>query len=109
MTVLEITELQRGSGVRPAPTPAEQLSATPSYHRRVSVPPWFTTRLLSLQRAIAVALVIAQGGIAVTGSIVRVTGSGLGCPTWPQCFPGSLVPTPHPEVAALHQYVEFGN
>ena len=60
-------------------------------------------------RRLAVAAVVAQGGIAVTGSIVRVTGSGLGCPTWPQCFPGSLVPTPHPEVAALHQYVEFGN
>ena len=60
-------------------------------------------------RRLAVAAVIAQAGIAVTGSIVRVTGSGLGCPTWPQCFPGSLVPTPHPEVAALHQWVEFGN
>ncbi|MFD9738858.1 heme A synthase [Umezawaea sp. NPDC059074] len=75
----------------------------------MSVPPWFTTRLLSLQRAIAVALVIAQGGIAVTGSIVRVTGSGLGCPTWPQCVAGSLTPVAHPEVAPLHQWVEFGN
>jgi cytochrome c oxidase assembly protein subunit 15 len=56
-----------------------------------------------------VATVVAQAGIAVTGSIVRVTGSGLGCPTWPQCFGDSLVPTPHPEVAALHQWVEFGN
>ncbi len=55
------------------------------------------------------AAVITQGGIAVTGSVVRVTGSGLGCPTWPQCFPGSLVPQPHPEVAALHQWIEFGN
>jgi cytochrome c oxidase assembly protein subunit 15 len=53
--------------------------------------------------------VITQGGIAVTGSVVRVTSSGLGCPTWPQCFPGSLVPRPHPEVAALHQWIEFGN
>jgi heme a synthase len=53
--------------------------------------------------------VITQGGIAVTGSVVRVTGSGLGCPTWPQCFPGSLVPQPHPEVAAVHQWIEFGN
>jgi cytochrome c oxidase assembly protein subunit 15 len=60
-------------------------------------------------RRLAIAAVVAQAGIAVTGSIVRVTGSGLGCPTWPQCFPGSLVPTPHPEVAALHQWVEFGN
>jgi cytochrome c oxidase assembly protein subunit 15 len=60
-------------------------------------------------RALAIAAVVAQAGIAVTGSVVRVTGSGLGCPTWPQCFPGSLVPTPHPEVAALTQWIEFGN
>ena len=60
-------------------------------------------------RALAIAAVAAQAGIAVTGSVVRVTGSGLGCPTWPECFPGSLVPTPHPEVAALTQWIEFGN
>jgi heme a synthase len=60
-------------------------------------------------RRLAIAAVVAQAGIAVTGSVVRVTGSGLGCPTWPQCFPGSLVPTPHPEVAALTQWIEFGN
>ena len=67
------------------------------------------TRSPDLLRRLAVAAVAAQAGIAVTGSVVRVTASGLGCPTWPQCFPGSLVPTPHPEVAALHQWVEFGN
>jgi cytochrome c oxidase assembly protein subunit 15 len=60
-------------------------------------------------RLTAIAAVITQAGIAVTGSVVRVTGSGLGCPTWPQCFPGSLVPQPHPEVATLHQWIEFGN
>lgn len=65
--------------------------------------------LASLARATAIAAVITQAGIAVTGSVVRVTGSGLGCPTWPQCFPGSLVPQPHPEVATLHQWIEFGN
>ncbi|PZS20662.1 MAG: cytochrome-c oxidase [Pseudonocardiales bacterium] len=65
--------------------------------------------LAALSRATAIAAVITQGGIAVTGSVVRVTGSGLGCPTWPQCFPGSLVPQPHPEVATLHQWIEFGN
>ena len=59
--------------------------------------------------ATAIAAVITQAGIAVTGSVVRVTGSGLGCPTWPQCFPGSLVPQPDPEVAAVHQWIEFGN
>jgi heme a synthase len=60
-------------------------------------------------RALAIAAVVAQAGIAVTGSIVRVTGSGLGCPTWPECVPGSLVPTPHPEVEPLTQWIEFSN
>jgi heme a synthase len=60
-------------------------------------------------RRLAILTVVGQAGIAVTGSVVRVTGSGLGCPTWPQCFPGSLVPTPHAEVAALTQWIEFSN
>ena len=60
-------------------------------------------------RLLAVLAVIGQGGIAVTGAVVRVTGSGLGCPTWPECFPGSLVPTPDADVATLHQWVEFSN
>jgi cytochrome c oxidase assembly protein subunit 15 len=75
--------------------------------------PAFLDRLPStpvpLMRALAIAAVVAQAGIAVTGSVVRVTESGLGCPTWPECFPGSLVPTPHPEVAPLTQWIEFGN
>lgn len=64
---------------------------------------------LRIQRAIAVAVILTQGGIAVTGAIVRVTASGLGCPTWPQCFPGSFTPVPHAEVPGIHQAVEFGN
>ena len=63
----------------------------------------------ALMRRLAIAAVVAQIAIAVTGSVVRVTGSGLGCPTWPQCQGGSLVPVPHSEIAALHQWVEFGN
>jgi heme a synthase len=62
-----------------------------------------------VMRTLAIAAVVAQAGIAVTGSVVRVTGSGLGCPTWPQCFPGSLVPVPHPETQALTQWIEFSN
>ncbi|MGB5151277.1 MAG: heme A synthase [Mycobacterium sp.] len=61
------------------------------------------------QRVVAACVILTQGGIAVTGAIVRVTASGLGCPTWPQCFPGSFTPVPHPEVAGIHQAVEFGN
>lgn len=75
----------------------------------IRVVPGPSRPLTALSHVTAVAAVITQGGIAVTGSVVRVTGSGLGCPTWPQCFPGSLVPQPHPEVAALHQWIEFGN
>ena len=64
---------------------------------------------LRVQRIVAAAVILTQGGIAVTGAIVRVTASGLGCPTWPQCFPGSFTPVPHAEVAGIHQAVEFGN
>ncbi len=62
-----------------------------------------------IQRIIAAAVILTQGGIAVTGAIVRVTASGLGCPTWPQCFPGSFTPVPVAEVPVIHQAVEFGN
>ncbi len=64
---------------------------------------------LHTQRIIAAAVLLSQALIAITGSIVRVTASGLGCPTWPQCFPGSFTPVPHSEVPFVHQAVEFGN
>jgi heme a synthase len=64
---------------------------------------------LRVQRIIAFLVILTQGGIAVTGAIVRVTASGLGCPTWPQCFPGSFTPVPVAEVPVVHQVVEFGN
>lgn len=62
-----------------------------------------------VQRIIAALVILSQGGIAVTGAIVRVTASGLGCPTWPQCFPGSFIPVARSEVPRIHQAVEFGN
>src|SRR6195952_521841 len=64
---------------------------------------------LRTQRIIAAAVIVTQGGIPVTGAIVRVTSSGLGCPTWPQCFPGSFTPVAVSEVPRIHQAVEFGN
>ncbi|WP_446222905.1 COX15/CtaA family protein [Nocardia sp. IBHARD005] len=64
---------------------------------------------LRVQRLIAVAVILSQAGISVTGAIVRVTASGLGCPTWPQCFPGSFTPVGVSEVPVIHQTVEFGN
>ncbi|MDN5791109.1 MAG: COX15/CtaA family protein, partial [Micrococcales bacterium] len=46
--------------------------------------------------------------IGVTGGVVRLTGSGLGCPTWPECVPGSFVPVAHQE-QGIHRFIEFGN
>lgn len=46
--------------------------------------------------------------IIVTGGVVRLTGSGLGCSTWPQCEPGQFTPVFH-EAATYHAFVEFGN
>ncbi len=59
-------------------------------------------------RAIFIANLVAQSAIIVTGAVVRLTGSGLGCPTWPQCVEGSYTPTARQE-EAFHKYIEFGN
>ena len=55
------------------------------------------------------ALVTLQVGIILTGGAVRLTGSGLGCPTWPQCVGGSIAPVPHQAQGTLHSWIEFGN
>lgn len=46
--------------------------------------------------------------IIVTGGVVRLTGSGLGCSTWPQCEPGQFTPVFH-EAVSDHPFIEFGN
>jgi cytochrome c oxidase assembly protein subunit 15 len=65
-----------------------------------------TTASLRLLAALGV---IVNTGIIVTGGAVRLTKSGLGCPTWPKCAGDSLVPTSHSAHAALNQAIEFGN
>jgi cytochrome c oxidase assembly protein subunit 15 len=79
---------------RPRPRTPFALLAT-----RVQVGPrallWATTA------ALLVSIVII-----LTGGVVRVTGSGLGCPTWPQCETGSLATTP---ALGIHGAIEFGN
>jgi cytochrome c oxidase assembly protein subunit 15 len=67
------------------------------------------SRIVHWHRAFAIAAVVANVTIAVTGSIVRVTGSGLGCTEWPNCLPDSMVPVEHPELSMLHQWIEYGN
>jgi cytochrome c oxidase assembly protein subunit 15 len=63
---------------------------------------WLRARLVP----IAIANLVANIGIVVTGGAVRLTGSGLGCPTWPKCTEASYVP--HRELG-LHGAIEFGN
>ena len=52
------------------------------------------------------ASVVANTLIVLTGGLVRLTGSGLGCPTWPRCTAESFVP--HRELG-MHGVIEFGN
>lgn len=60
----------------------------------------------SLLKVAAWASMIANTLIIATGGAVRLTGSGLGCPTWPLCTPDSLVPTGE---LSWHSAIEFGN
>ncbi|MGW2508767.1 COX15/CtaA family protein [Streptomyces scopuliridis] len=59
----------------------------------------------TLQRA-ALTAVLMSVVIIVTGGAVRLTGSGLGCDTWPKCTDDSLFATPE---QGLHGAIEFGN
>jgi len=57
-------------------------------------------------RRFAWASVVANIVIVVSGGAVRLTGSGLGCPTWPRCTEDSF--TPHGSLS-MHSAIEFGN
>lgn len=57
---------------------------------------------------VLVANLAAQIGIVVTGGLVRLTGSGLGCPSWPECVPGSYTPVVT-QPQGIHKDIEFGN
>lgn len=57
-------------------------------------------------RVVSVASLVLQILIVATGGAVRLTGSGLGCPTWPLCTDESLIATPE---MGVHGAVEFGN
>jgi heme a synthase len=60
-------------------------------------------------RTIALAGVIAMAASVVTGAAVRLSGSGLGCTTWPQCTGSSLVAADSAHSTLVHAWVEFGN
>ena len=60
----------------------------------------------TLLRPLALASLITNIGLVVTGAAVRLTGSGLGCPTWPKCTEESYTTTPEMGVNGV---IEFGN
>jgi cytochrome c oxidase assembly protein subunit 15 len=77
--------------------------------------PRIRARLASLWRApiqpatyrrLTLVALVALGAIIVTGAAVRLTGSGMGCPTWPACEDGSLVPR---GATGGHGWIEFVN
>jgi len=65
-------------------------------------------KLRKWQHRTLIANLVAQAGIVLTGATVRLTASGLGCPTWPECVAGSIAPTSE-QTEAFHKYIEFGN
>ena len=67
---------------------------------------WLPTAVDRRVRVAAWASLISQILIIGTGGAVRLTGSGLGCPTWPRCTEDSFVTTPE---MGFHGIIEFGN
>ncbi|HSP75693.1 MAG TPA: COX15/CtaA family protein [Cryobacterium sp.] len=67
---------------------------------------WLPTRIDRRVRVIAWVYLAAQILLVGTGGLVRLTSSGLGCPTWPKCTADSLINTPE---MGIHGFIEFGN
>jgi cytochrome c oxidase assembly protein subunit 15 len=67
---------------------------------------WLPDRVDRRTRVVAWIYLAAQIMLVATGGAVRLTSSGLGCPTWPKCTDDSLVNTPE---MGIHGVIEFGN
>jgi cytochrome c oxidase assembly protein subunit 15 len=85
------------STARPTAPPAPRRSLAVAIARR---PAPTTVRRLALTS------LVANIGIVSTGGLVRLTNSGLGCPSWPDCSSGDLVPV---RALSSHKAIEFGN
>lgn len=93
----ESTPVSQDAG--PAGTPRAPSRALRLWH---SLPAPSTTVL----RRLGIASLVANIGLVVTGGAVRLTDSGLGCPTWPRCTANSFVVH---GAMGIHGYIEFGN
>ncbi|WP_229737649.1 COX15/CtaA family protein [Isoptericola cucumis] len=89
-----------------SPSPAVSPSSDAS--RATADRPDRLARFRSWTRGVLLANVIGQILIIGTGGAVRLTDSGLGCSTWPNCEPGQFTPAFH-QASTIHPYIEFGN
>ena len=71
-----------------------------------SIYQWLPSAIDTRIRVVAWLSLVSEIVIVGTGGAVRLTGSGLGCPTWPNCVAGSLVPS---QEMGLHGVIEFAN
>lgn len=93
------------------PSASSPTASTDAAASRVPAPlrrfvAWLPTEVDARVRVFAWLSFVAEVLIIGTGGAVRLTGSGLGCPTWPRCTPDSLVNTPE---MGIHGIIEFGN
>lgn len=93
---------------------AAPVQRRPERHGRITtlpdprLPSWGPARRARLAAIALWGNLIAQMGIILSGAAVRLTGSGLGCSTWPNCEPGQFTPQLTME-SGIHPFVEFGN
>jgi heme a synthase len=95
------------------PAPADATGPAPSDARRQPgawrwAAPFIFPTPTSMRR-VAVAGVVANAGIIMTGAAVRLSASGLGCPDWPDCTSSSLVAAHTSGDPMFHTYIEFTN
>ncbi|HIY24878.1 MAG TPA: COX15/CtaA family protein [Candidatus Brachybacterium merdigallinarum] len=88
--------------------------SAPERHGRITTLPdprllsWGPRRRARIAAFAFWANLVCQMGIILTGGAVRLTGSGLGCSSWPHCEPGSFTPEFTAEMG-IHPFIEFGN
>lgn len=87
--------------VRPSPQAPPTMNTMPASAPARRGPLTFNAIIVTSAITLTVSVLII-----VTGGIVRVTGSGLGCPTWPRCTTDSLSATPE---LGIHGIIEYGN
>jgi cytochrome c oxidase assembly protein subunit 15 len=88
----------------PAPLPPPAPPAASHAAEAVSRQRWRPSPVIV--NRLAVFALVSNVAIVASGGLVRLTDSGLGCPSWPNCTDGSVVPT---RELSWHKYVEFGN